>query len=261
MLVGTNVNGVRRLFRFTPGQSDSMEVVGARSYPGYAAWSPDRTRIAFVQADTALMLANPDGSGAVALVQTGQWRLSKFAWAPDGQRIAFDGFSRSGAQDAILAVVTVATGAVREVLRGGPAFAREPDWSPDGRRLLYSAGPTGRRQLHVMNADGTAARQLTEDPNYEGWGQWSPNGAHIVFVSTRNGPFELWLADADGRRPRRLVADGTDANDYAPSWSPDGRSLAFMRTARFSSSVMTVSVDGGTPREAGFSGFVSFVSW
>jgi Tol biopolymer transport system component len=45
-----------------------------------------------------------------------------------------------------------------------------PSWSPDGRRLAFSANLLPW-QVHVMNADGTKRRNLT--PGI--WPVWSPS--------------------------------------------------------------------------------------
>ena len=261
MLVGTSINGESRLYTLAPGQGDSAAVSGMGARVGYAAWSPDRKQIAFVDGDSAVVVSAADGSGRVVLFSGRPWRPGNVAWAPDGKRIAFDARTEYFAADAMIAVATVATGAVREVVRGGPAYPLEPTWSPDGRRLMYSAVTNGRRQLHVMNTDGTGARQLIDDPEYWGGAKWSPDGAHVVYVSTRAGPIELWLADADGRRARRLT-DATGTVDLSPSWSPDSRAVAFVRSPDVGTDVvMTVRVADGALQEVGFRGYVRFVSW
>lgn len=52
-----------------------------------------------------------------------------------------------------------------------------PAWSPDGERIAYGTRD-GRNygQIYVMNADGSARRQLTKVKNGACFPDWSPDG-------------------------------------------------------------------------------------
>jgi dipeptidyl aminopeptidase/acylaminoacyl peptidase len=57
--------------------------------------------------------------------------------------------------------------------------AAEARWSPDGRRIAYTAGG----QLWVANADGSGRRQLTTLNGGASGPVWAPNGSQVAFVS------------------------------------------------------------------------------
>jgi dipeptidyl aminopeptidase/acylaminoacyl peptidase len=57
--------------------------------------------------------------------------------------------------------------------------AAEARWSPDGRRVAYTAGG----QLWVVNADGSGRRRLTTLNGGASGPVWSPTGDRIAFVS------------------------------------------------------------------------------
>jgi Tol biopolymer transport system component len=109
------------------------------------------------------------------------------------------------------------------------AFDQEdlyPAFSPDGARLAFARrylDPTRwtpGRQLWIMNADGSAARPLSNAPAYNHYHfAWNAAGDQIAYVrfdpTSLTQPPELWLIQSDGSNPIQLVIGG-----YAPLWAP-----------------------------------------
>jgi Tol biopolymer transport system component len=101
-----------------------------------------------------------------------------------------------------------------------------PAWSPDGKRLAFSAGPPMQHQVYVIDADGTGAARLTEGPEQNRWPWWSPDGQSIVFMSDRDGQGELYVMRPDGSHQRRLT--NTPVHEFAPAWSPRGDAIFYL---------------------------------
>jgi TolB protein len=107
-----------------------------------------------------------------------------------------------------------------------PGIDREPEWSPDGRQLVFvrlHSQQDFAGDLYIVNADGTGLRHLTspgEAPT------WSPDGRRIAYYSTGPDPAtgtviaQLWVINVDGSG-KRLI--GKELGDAA--WMPDGRGL------------------------------------
>jgi Tol biopolymer transport system component len=103
---------------------------------------------------------------------------------------------------------------------------RGPCWSPDGKRLLFTADATGATDLFVIDADGKNATNLTNNPGWDSDGAWSPDGKKIAFTSNRTGGFRLFVMNHDGTETTDLLKQDLVYSVY-PCWSPDGEQLAF----------------------------------
>jgi len=112
-----------------------------------------------------------------------------------------------------------------------------PAVSPDGSRVAYEY--VG--EIWVMNANGTAPRQLTNPSvGSDGEPTWSPDGTRIAFTRT-NGDREIWAMNADGSgqinlTPKvnetdalceRMPGTGPYGESREPSWSPNGSKIVF----------------------------------
>jgi TolB protein len=113
---------------------------------------------------------------------------------------------------------------VTRLTNNGNADDVNPNWSPDGKRILYQSYQDGQAEIYTMNADGTGQIRLTNSSAYEGMPAWSPDGSRIAFVSNRAGPYLLYVMMADGSSPNQLSSQPYSSN---PAWSPDGSQIAY----------------------------------
>jgi Tol biopolymer transport system component len=98
--------------------------------------------------------------------------------------------------------------------------AGDTAWSPDGRRLLVSAG-----DLFTASADGRRLRRLARTVAWEYSASWSPDMRRVAYLRTerRDHADGLWTMDATGGDRTRL----TTARYGSAEWSPDGRWIAY----------------------------------
>jgi eukaryotic-like serine/threonine-protein kinase len=102
-----------------------------------------------------------------------------------------------------------------------------PQFSPDGRRVVFASERSGDMEIWLADADGSSPSRLTHQPGLlHGSPRWSPDGRRIAFdAQGEDGRWDIWTIDADGASPRRLTHDPGDENN--PNWSHDGRFIYF----------------------------------
>ncbi len=94
-------------------------------------------------------------------------------------------------------------------------------WSSDGRQLAFVHDSDG---IHIMNAEGTQTRYLTEGTSPV----WSPDGSRIAYVSEIKGNREISIVSpyGFGSQHRHLTENSADESQL--QWSPNGSQIAFV---------------------------------
>jgi len=133
-----------------------------------------------------------------------------------------------------------------------------PQYSPDGKKIVFTSARSGHMEVWVCESDGSSAVQLTS-LGAAGSPRWSPDGQRIIFDSNIEGQFELYSIDASGGRPRRTTHDSAD--DAVASWSRDGRWIYFVSNRTKEWQVWKMPADGGEAVQVTkHGGYVSFES-
>jgi TolB protein len=151
-----------------------------------------------------------------------------------------------------------------QIFRGKPGVERvrqlttlpgggfHPDYSPNGRRILFNSAFKDRGAIFTMRADGSHPVSLQTGCSGECLGDedpaWSPNGRRIVFerafgpiIDDNASELDIVIARADGSRAhviRRFSTVAGGPEPHAAQWSPNGRRLAVL---------LLTTADPGTP--------------
>ena len=131
-------------------------------------------------------------------------------------------------------------------LTGGPGYDYQPDWSPNGRSVVYASYRHDAIELRLLDLERGTDISLVSNGAVNVEPRWSPDGSRIAFVSTAfKGRWHIFVLDLrDGRAagpPTRITTD-TDSGlpryyysvfDHflSPTWSPDGRELILVSNA------------------------------
>ena len=162
-------------------------------------------------------------------------------WSPDGRKIAFTrredvGGDVTFSEDDVVVVDADGGGERQLTDEVEGQHAGQPEWSPDGREIVFVRGdavpsglPARPGELFVMRSDGTEGRPLTRGaPDLHP--AWSPDASEIAFVRVVEPPYgRIWVIDAGGGSPRQLT-NPPGQIDGSVAWSPDSTRIAFTRT-------------------------------
>jgi TolB protein len=200
------------------------------------AYSPDGKHIAYarlVRGQPQIFTMRADGSGKTQLTDFTHG-ANEPAWSPNGKRIAY---VRYGADSSSIWHMNATTGRDRKRLvtasdaQGRNWFPGTPAWSPNGKRVAFSAAPGGSGTLVIYTlrlSDGAISRltpvmSLSVDP------EWSPDGTRIAYgrVHAERGTVALYTMKPNGDGKTKVVDAGFG---YQHAWSPDGKLIVLSRT-------------------------------
>ncbi len=133
-----------------------------------------------------------------------------------------------------------------------PDGACQPDWSPDGQRLVFVSPCKGKKDsypgssMFIVNADGKGLTPLASRPGGDFDPAWSPDGQTIAFTSLRDGKDQIYLYSLADNSVVRLSPP--TVYERRPAWSPDGSRLAYETTRSGSSTIWLMNADGSNPQ-------------
>ena len=217
-----------------PGRRVSL--IGIRGY--LPAVDPTSGEIATSEAFARLVASRPDGTGkrvVFDLAGADRYRGPDSTWGPtwskDGRWLAFavgPPFAR-GNVDVDIWKIDAAGGEAVDLTADSEANDAFPDFSPDGRRIVFRSMRDGNAEIYVMNADGANVQRLTHHEATDTMPAFSSAGDRVAFTSFRDGNFEIYTValDEDGRPgpPERLTRH--PGLDMHPRFSPDDEWVLF----------------------------------
>jgi Tol biopolymer transport system component len=134
----------------------------------------------------------------------------------------------------------------RRTLTRGYGRDRQPAYSPDGERVIFTSNRSGNLDLWICDRASGAMHQVTDDAAQDWDPAWSPDGQRILWSSDREtGHMEIWMANADGSGARQVTRDGVDAENA--TMTPDGEWIVYVSANPSKVGVWKVRPDGAEP--------------
>jgi Tol biopolymer transport system component/DNA-binding winged helix-turn-helix (wHTH) protein len=227
-----------------------LDTVGVLPLRGEIDWSPDGKSIAF---------AGPDGLYLVDLNKAGARRLTEVPgraedWGPrfssDGKNVMFVRTSAIGKPEEIFTVPVSGGNATRIFVEPG-RIPSPPQWSFDGKSVIFSANRTGHPALWRAPLDSPGSIAQISQAGSPAWDPAvSRRGYRLAFEHLQRS-LSIWqmdLSDPKDKRPYLLVSGTSDTDQGpGPQFSPDGKKLAYMSDRSGTMEIWISNRDGSNP--------------
>ena len=222
---------------------ETRQFTSGTARDGNPKWSPDGKQIAFISTRSEkpqIYVIPVDGGEARAITSLKQGAGGALEWSPDGKQIAFSTVPNEEPRDMTkpyrvtrhvyrfdsmaylddsvqaLYVISVDGGEARK-LTDDKYMSGNPQWSPDGKSILYTASmyPDTHKafyaRLRLIDIESGEIRTLTDDWGSVGAFAWLPDGKRIAFGgATHDLPpgskSDIWVMDIDGGAPECRTA-------------------------------------------------------
>ena len=213
----------------TIGEQDAYVGDGARGDGAGLRISPDGKRALVAAArggDRSNLWTIDLASGSSTRVTTDGAGGGGVAWSPNGLQVAY---MTGGAFTDMRSTVFVADmggAAARFRLTNTPHSQATPDWSPDGKFVLFqqTSRDANLDLWYVsMTGDRTAVPYL-QTTHQEARGRFSPDGKWVAYTSNQSGRLEIWVAAFPSPTTNQQVSFGGGENSV---WRRDGKELYY----------------------------------
>jgi len=235
----------------------------------YVDFSKDGNWVAYVTfPDGILWKAHRDGSSAMQLTRPPLYPLGS-RWSPDGSQILF-----TNAPDALgpacspwmvmpdeAYLISSEGGPPRRLLPGRKEPIMYPDWSPDGRKIVFATCGACKSEnqadwkIAILDlASATVTTLSGSEATY--LPRWSPDGRYILAMPI-NSSLLTRLYDLNTGRWSEV---NTGFYPTFPAWSHDGRYI-YYAGSYLDAALMRVAVKGGKPETVASIRKIPFTGW
>jgi serine/threonine protein kinase len=118
-----------------------------------------------------------------------------------------------------------------------PGGACQPDWSPDGLKIVYISPCNGKQDtyqnssLYIMELSSQTRTALPVSLGGDFEPAWCPDGKRIAFTSLRDGYMEIYMINIETKLVTRLTKSQsipTGAYAHMPAWNPYGSQIVYV---------------------------------
>jgi TolB protein len=244
-----------------------------------ADWSPDGNKIIFSDLNRSSWYSRREQIYMLDIKTNVIESLTKSdgdsfypVWSPNNTKIAFVSNRNDkpflgnvpGQVDSLGIYVMDTDGSNQKRLSPYISNDSEPDWSSDGKKLIFTSTNNNNVDIYAINIDGSNRRRLTVDEKKEFSPVWSPDGTKIAYIaydsdqevinfnstfpSFSYGNNNIYLMNSDGSNQQKLTSS---YNARKFTWSPDGTEIIVLTGNNYSETcdLYIIKADGTMVRK------------
>lgn len=168
-----------------------------------------------------------DGSNTRAITPDSLIISSHYSTSIHNDKIVFTGFRIDG-QTAVSRIYKINTDGTGLTSLTNSGVYNNPQFSPDGEKVIYKSFQDDNGEIFLMNQDGTNKQNISNTPDNEHYAGWAPDGSMIYFESYRDdGYTSLSVVNPDGSGLREVYRRKLWFQFFYPAWSPDLTRMVF----------------------------------
>lgn len=226
-----------------------LETGGVIPTHGELDWSADGKSIAF---------SGPGGIYLVSLADSSARRVTEApesaedwgpAFSPDGQKLLFVRNQEIGLPAEIW-VTSAAGGNASRVLSERGKIVSTPQWSFDGKSVIFASNRSGHPALWRAALDAPDSAVQIGEAGSPAWDPAVSRRGYRLAYERISRSLSIWEMDVSSpeKRPHILVSSTSDTDQGpGPQFSPDGKKLAFMSDRSGTMEIWVSNRDGSNP--------------
>lgn len=155
-------------------------------------------------------------------------------------------------------------GSEMEKISNHKSSALSPNWSPDGKKVVYSvfttfikkgSSPTTNVSLYTYDVSSGKRTLTSYRPGVNSGATFSQDGKFIYLgMSMGSGAADIYKIDLSGDIVKRLTTGPAGAINVEPTLNPDGSKIAFSSERGGRPMIYTMDSDGGNIKRLTFDG-------
>ncbi len=246
-----NVTAASAAFKLTSSTTAEQELPTGGVVPSHGEldWSPDGKFIAFAGQSGIYLLSVEDST--VRRITTAPPMVEDWgpSFSPDGQKVMFVRNREIGSPDEVWTAPVSGGEGVRLFSERG-RIGSAPQWSYDGRSVIFSSNRNGHPALWRVSLDAPDSAVEIREAGSPAWDPAvSRRGYRLVYERLLRS-VSIWqmnLSGTDDKRPYLTVSSTSDTDQGpGPQFSPDGKRLAYMSDRSGTMEIWISNSDGSS---------------